>query len=188
MLTGHIGLPMTGLNPLRGQNNVQGACDMGALPNVFSGYQSVADSKKRRKFERAWKRKLPTRPGLTLTDMTRSKDIRALYVMGENPALSDADTNHIKEFLKGLDFLVVQDIFLTETSEYANVVLPAASYAEKDGSFTNTTPGRGQVRLGDNLRDSHPDGLRHALPRHLRDHGGDSPPYALLRRHAPPPA
>jgi formate dehydrogenase alpha subunit len=138
MLTGHIGLPMTGLNPLRGQNNVQGACDMGALPNVYSGYQSVADPKKRRKFERAWKRKLPTKPGQTLTDMTRSKDIRALYVMGENPALSDADTNHIKEFLDGLDFLVVQDIFLSETSEYANIVLPAASYAEKDGSFTNT--------------------------------------------------
>lgn len=138
MLTGHIGLPMTGLNPLRGQNNVQGACDMGALPNVYSGYQLVSDPSARRKFSRAWKRKLPDRPGLTLVEMQQSKDIRALYVMGENPVLSDPDTNHVRQFLEGLDFLAVQDIFMTETAEYADVVLPAAAFAEKNGTFTNT--------------------------------------------------
>jgi formate dehydrogenase alpha subunit len=138
MLTGHIGLPMTGLNPLRGQNNVQGACDMGALPNVYSGYQSVQDPAARRRFGRAWRRKLPEGPGLTLMEMQQSKGIRALYVMGENPAISDPDSSHVREALEKLDFLVVQDIFLSETAEYADVVLPAAAFAEKNGTFTNT--------------------------------------------------
>jgi formate dehydrogenase alpha subunit len=138
MLTGHIGLPMTGLNPLRGQNNVQGACDMGALPNFFTGYQPVSDLASRRKFQQAWRSRLPERPGKTLLEMHGEKGVRALYVMGENPAVSDPNLNHVREYLKGLDFLVVQDIFMTETAEYADVVLPAASFAEKDGTYTNT--------------------------------------------------
>ncbi|MDP2167502.1 MAG: formate dehydrogenase subunit alpha [Thermodesulfovibrionales bacterium] len=137
MLAGHIGLPMTGLNPLRGQNNVQGACDMGALPDYYSGYQAVKNPASRRKFEKAWRKRLPDRPGLTLMEMLHD-GVRAMFVMGENPALSDPDTTHVRERLERLDFLAVQDIFLTETSEYADVVLPAASFAEKDGTFTNT--------------------------------------------------
>lgn len=137
MLVGHIGLPMTGLNPLRGQNNVQGACDMGALPDFYPGYQRVSDERARRKFQKAWGIRLPSRPGLTLMEMFNG-GVRAMYVVGENPALSDPDTGHAVEALKALDFLVVQDIFPTETSEYADVVLPAASFAEKNGTFTNT--------------------------------------------------
>lgn len=141
MLTGHIGLPMSGLNPLRGQNNVQGACDMGGLPNVYSGYQAVADPEARRKFERAWKRSLPHRQGLTLIEMIDRAfegEIKAMYIMGENPMISDPDLQHVRDAMSRLEFLVVQDIFPGETSEYADVVLPASSYAEKDGTFTNT--------------------------------------------------
>jgi len=141
MLTGHIGQPFSGLNPLRGQNNVQGACDMGALPNVCSGYQKVSDPAARRKFSRAWGVPLPDAPGKTLMEMvdavTEGK-IRALYVMGENPLLSDPNLNHVREAFADLDFLVVQDIFRSDTAEIADVVLPAASYAEKDGTYTNT--------------------------------------------------
>jgi formate dehydrogenase alpha subunit len=138
MLTGHIGLPMSGLNPLRGQNNVQGACDMGALPNVLPGYQQVSDKKARNRFQRAWGRKLSDVPGLTLTDMHDSSDVRALYIMGENPVVSSPDSNSMDSFLDGLEFLVVQDIFLTETARHADVLFPAASFAEKNGTFTNT--------------------------------------------------
>jgi formate dehydrogenase alpha subunit len=141
MLTAHIGVPKTGLNPLRGQNNVQGACDMGALPDNYSGYQKVHDQKSREKFEKAWGVKLPSTPGLTLTEMfdAASKGtVRALYIMGENPVLSNPDVTHTIKALKKLDFLVVQDIFLSETAQYAHVVLPAATFAEKDGTFTNT--------------------------------------------------
>ncbi|MFH1328707.1 MAG: formate dehydrogenase subunit alpha [Candidatus Bathyarchaeota archaeon] len=141
MLCGNIGLPSTGVNPLRGQNNVQGACDMGALPNVFSGYQSVTDVSLREKFEKAWNTPLPDKIGLTLVEMTNAAakgDIKMMYIMGENPMLSDPDINHVKEALEKLDFLVVQDIFLTETAELADVVLPGTSYAEKDGTFTAT--------------------------------------------------
>jgi formate dehydrogenase alpha subunit len=141
MLTAHIGLPKAGLNPLRGQNNVQGACDMGALPDLYSGYQKVIDPKTRRKFEKVWKIKLPSIPGLTLTEMFDSAlkgNIRAMYIMGENPVLSNPDITHTTNALKKLDFLVVQDIFLSETAEFADVVLPATTFAEKDGTFTNT--------------------------------------------------
>ncbi len=141
MLSGHIGLPMSGINPLRGQNNVQGACDMGALPNVYSGYQKVADPAARRKFERAWRKRLPPRPGLTLMEMMdRARDgrLRALYVTGENPLLSDPDITRVRESLERIEFLVLQDIFPNETAEFADVILPAASFAEKDGTFTNT--------------------------------------------------
>ncbi len=141
MLSGHIGLPMSGINPLRGQNNVQGACDMGALPNVYSGYQRVSDPRARRKFERAWRRRLPADPGLTIMEMmdaALSGGLRAMYIMGENPLMSDPDLNHVREAMERLDFLVVQDIFPNETAEIADVVLPAASFAEKEGTFTNT--------------------------------------------------
>ncbi len=141
LLTGNIGREHTGLNPLRGQNNVQGACDVGGLPNVFPGYQKVADPKVRKKFEQAWDCELPDKPGLTATEMMEQAAkgaIKALYIMGENPALSDPNSGQTITALKNLDFLVVQDIFLTETATLADVVLPASSFAEKDGTFTNT--------------------------------------------------
>lgn len=141
MLTAHIGQPITGLNPLRGQNNVQGACDMGALPDVYSGYQKVSDAKIRKKFEYAWSKKLPTKPGLTLTEMFDAvlrDEIRAMYIMGENPVISDPDLSHVSDAIEKLDFIVVQDIFMSDTAERADVVLPAVSFAEKDGTYTNT--------------------------------------------------
>jgi len=141
MLTGHIGKDGAGVNPLRGQNNVQGACDMGGLPNVFTGYQRVDDPEANEKFSKAWGVKLPEKPGLTLGEMfdkAMAGELRAMYIMGENPVLSDPDARHIEQALEKLDFLVVQDIFLTETAKYADVVLPAATFAEKDGTFTNT--------------------------------------------------
>ncbi|MBI4823163.1 MAG: formate dehydrogenase subunit alpha [Nitrospirae bacterium] len=137
MLTGHIGLPMSGLNPLRGQNNVQGACDMGALPDFYSGYQPVSDIKARRKFERAWRRKLPETQGLTLMEMLNG-NVKAMLIMGENPALSDPDLSHTRHRFEELEFLAVQDIFFSETCTYADVILPSASFAEKTGTFTNT--------------------------------------------------
>jgi formate dehydrogenase alpha subunit len=141
MLTGNVGKPGAGVNPLRGQNNVQGACDMGALPDVYPGYQKVAEEAVRSKFEQAWGVSLPASPGLTVVEMMHAAaegKLKALYIMGENPMLSDPDVNHVEEALKNLDFLAVQDIFLTETAELADVVLPAAAFAEKDGTFTNT--------------------------------------------------
>ena len=141
MLTGQIGRPGTGVNPLRGQNNVQGACDMGALPDVYTGYQKVADAAARDKFGKAWGVALPDTPGLTVTQMLPEAiegRIKALYIMGENPMLSDADLGHVEKALRSLEFLVVQDIFLTETAKLAHVVLPASSYAERDGCYTNT--------------------------------------------------
>ncbi len=141
MLTGNIGRPGAGVNPLRGQNNVQGACDMGALPNVYPGYQAVADEEVRRKFEAAWGVPLPASAGLTLVEMINAAAdgrLKALYIMGENPMLSDPDITHVEEALRRLDLLVVQDIFLSETAQLADVVLPAAAFAEKDGCFTNT--------------------------------------------------
>jgi len=141
LLTGNIGRPTVGLNPLRGQNNVQGACDMGCSPNVFPGYQKVDDDKIRHKFEDVWGRTLSSKPGITATEMTCTMaegTIKGLYVMGENPVLSDPNQAHTLQGFNNLDFLVVQDIFLTETAELADVVLPAASFAEKEGTFTNT--------------------------------------------------
>jgi len=141
MLTGNIGKASSGVNPLRGQNNVQGACDMGALPNVYSGYQKVTDADMRAKFEAAWGGTLPADNGLTLMEMMNAAadgQLRAMYIMGENPMVSDPDVNHVRQALEALDLLVVQDIFMTETAELADVVLPSTCYAEKDGTFTNT--------------------------------------------------
>ncbi|BAF60826.1 hypothetical formate dehydrogenase [Pelotomaculum thermopropionicum SI] len=141
MLCGQIGKESSGINPLRGQNNVQGACDMGALPAFFPAYQPVANEANRAKFAAAWGvQELPAGPGLTVGEIIEEcgKKIKGLYIMGENPVLSDPDAGHAVHSLKDLDFLVVQDIFLTETAQLADVVLPAASFAEKDGTFSNT--------------------------------------------------
>jgi len=141
MLTGNIGKPGSGVNPLRGQNNVQGACDMGALPNVYPGYQAVAAPAIREKFELAWDCPLPTQPGLTVIDIidgANSGQIKAVYIIGENPILSEPQAKHAEEALQKLEFLVVQDVFLTETARLADVVLPGVTFAEKDGTFTNT--------------------------------------------------
>jgi formate dehydrogenase alpha subunit len=141
MLTGNVGKESTGVNPLRGQSNVQGACDMGALPNVYPGYQSVTDDVIREKFETAWRADLPSEVGLTIVEMIHAAHegkVKAVYVMGENPMMSDPDVNYVKEALENVDFLVVQDIFLSETAQLADVVLPAASFAEKNGTLTNS--------------------------------------------------
>jgi len=142
MLCGHLGMPGGGVNPLRGQNNVQGACDMGGLPDVFSGYQKVADEAARGRMAAAWKvADLPEKPGMKVTHMlpaAHDGTLKAMYIIGENPLVSDADLNHAEKCLRKLDFLVVQDIFLTETARLADVVLPSACFAEKDGTFSNT--------------------------------------------------
>ncbi len=141
MLLGNMGVPGGGVNPLRGQNNVQGACDMGGLPNYYPGYQSVAVDAAHDKFEAAWGAPLGREPGLTVVEMFNKAEegqIKALFVLGENPMLSDPDVNHVRRCLEHLDFLVVQDIFLTETAELADVVLPGASFAEKSGTLSNT--------------------------------------------------
>jgi predicted molibdopterin-dependent oxidoreductase YjgC len=161
MVTGQIGKPSSGVNPLRGQNNVQGACDMGGLPNVYTGYQRVDDEAIRQKFEKAWSVSLSPRPGLTLMEMMEgiSKGrVRALYIMGENPLLSDPNGSKVMEELKQLDLLVVQDIFLTETAELAHVVLPGVSFAEKEGTFTNTERRVQKVQLAiEPIGNSRPD-------------------------------
>jgi formate dehydrogenase alpha subunit len=141
LLTGNIGKPSTGVNPLRGQNNVQGACDLGALPNVYPGYQKVDNPDVQRKFEAAWGCRLSGTPGRPLTevfDAITAGTVKALYLMGENPILSDADSTHVEKALRRLEFFVSQDIFLTETGKLADVILPAVTFAEKDGTFTNT--------------------------------------------------
>lgn len=126
---------------MRGQNNVQGACDVGALYNFFPGYQRVTDEGARRKFEEAWGVRLSGQPGLTVVEMFNAAyegKVRGMYIMGENVVLSDPHSRHVQEALEALDFLVVQEIFLSETAQLADVVLPAASFAEKEGTFTNT--------------------------------------------------
>ena len=162
MLTGNIGKPGTGVNPLRGQNNVQGACDLGALPNVYPGYQAVTDPQVKARFEAAWGGSLSPKPGLAVTEMIEyaGDRIKAAYIMGENPALSEPDAKRAQEALARFDFLVVQDIFLSETAKIADVVLPGASFAEKDGTFTNTERRVQRVRKAIELvGDSRPDWL-----------------------------
>lgn len=143
MLTGQIGRPGTGVNPLRGQNNVQGACDVGCLPDLRPGYRPVTDPDGLESTREVWgpDLHLPETPGLTAVEMMDAAAaglLKAMYIVGENPALSDPDQTHVRAALGKLDFLVVQDLFLTETTEFADVVLPAASFLEKDGTFTNT--------------------------------------------------
>lgn len=141
MLCGKVGVEGGGCNPLRGQNNVQGACDMGALFNTLPGYGGLDNDELFAKYEKVWKTKLPRRPGKPATEIWENifkGHIRGLYVFGEDPAVADANISHVQAALEEIDFLVVQDIFLTETAKMADVVLPAACFAEKDGTFTCT--------------------------------------------------
>jgi formate dehydrogenase alpha subunit len=161
MLCGNVGVHGGGVNPLRGQNNVQGACDVGGLPNVMTGYQPVADPMVLEKFSKAWGASLSATPGLTITDMVPAMlegKLKGLYVIGENPKLSDPDWNHFNHALKELEFLVVQELFLSETAQVADVVFSAASVAEKEGTVTNTERRCMQIRkaidpIGDTLAD-----------------------------------
>jgi predicted molibdopterin-dependent oxidoreductase YjgC len=141
LMTGNLGKPGTGLNPLRGQNNVQGASDMACAPVFLPGYQRVDNDEARQRFEELWGGPLPAKVGLAATEMTQAMidgTIDAMWVMGENPVMSDPNSNHARKAFGSVKFLVVQDIFLSETAELADVVLPAAAYAEKEGTFTNT--------------------------------------------------
>jgi formate dehydrogenase alpha subunit len=178
MLLGNMGVPGGGVNPLRGQNNVQGACDMGGLPNVYSAYQPVTSEEVREKFTKAWGlddgrqtmddgkpssvvNGLSSKVGLTVTEMmpgVLERKIKSLYIIGEDPVMSDPDTNHIRHCLEELDFLVLQEIFPSETAAYADVLLPGASFAEKTGTFTNTERRVQMVRQAiEPLGDSKPD-------------------------------
>jgi len=141
MLLGNMGVPGGGVNPLRGQNNVQGACDMGGLPNVYPAYQNVTVEENRKKFEAAWGVPLPGNVGMTVTEMIPAAGegkVKAMYILGENPVMSDPDSAHIRHCLDQCEFIVLQEIFPTETSEYADVLLPGVTFAEKTGTFTNT--------------------------------------------------
>ena len=141
LLCGHVGRPGTGLNPLRGQNNVQGCSDAGGLPSYFTAYQPVTDDVVRRRFEDAWHAPLPSRPGLTATEMVDgilAGMVKGWYVMGENPLMSEPNLRHAQHAVEQLEFFVAQDIFFNETNVYADVILPAASFAEKDGTYTNS--------------------------------------------------
>ena len=141
LLCGHIGRPGTGLNPLRGQNNVQGCSDMGGVPSFYTAYQPVTDPAVRAAFEAAWGVPLPAEPGLTATEMVDgilSGQVKGWYVMGENPLMSEPNLAHARHAVEHLEFFVAQDIFFNETNVYADVILPAASFAEKDGTFTNS--------------------------------------------------
>ncbi|MCD6112062.1 MAG: molybdopterin-dependent oxidoreductase [Bacteroidales bacterium] len=141
MLCGNMGVEGGGVNPLRGQSNVQGACDLAGLPNVYCGYQKIGVEEIHVKMEKFWQAELNKKPGIPMTvafDKAYDGEMKAFYIMGENPMISDPDLNHIEKAIKNLDFLVVEDIFLTETAKMADVVLPASTYAEKDGTFTNT--------------------------------------------------
>lgn len=161
MLTGNVGKESTGVNPLRGQNNVQGACDMGGLPNVYPGYQAVNVPDIKEKFQSAWNAQLSDQVGLTIPHMMSGLIeglVKALFVVGENPMLSDPDVNHVEKALQNAELLVVQDIFLTPTAEFAHVVLPGTSFAEKDGTFTNTERRVLRVRQAvEPVGDSRPD-------------------------------
>jgi len=148
LITGQIGRPGTGLHPLRGQNNVQGASDAGLIPMFFPDYKSVEDPRIRARYEDAWGVKLDPKKGLTVVeimDAVHADVIKGMYIMGENPAMSDPDLNHAREALAHLEHLVVQDLFLTETAVYADVILPASAWPEKDGTVTNTNR---QVQMG----------------------------------------
>ena len=161
LITGNIGKPHSGVNPIRGQNNVQGSCDMGCLPNVFPGYQKVDDLNVKDKFEKTWKTGLSKDMGMKMPEMIESAlkgDLKSLYIMGENPVLSEPDSTNISNALEKLDFLIVQDLFLTETARLADLVLPGASFAEKDGTFANADRRVQRVRKAiEPVGDSKPD-------------------------------
>ncbi len=178
-MTGHLGYESTGLNALRGQNNVQGLNDSGANPSYLPGYQSVDDPEIRRKFSEAWGAEVPARPGYRLDQIVSGLHdgrIKALYLIGENPAQTEPNARHVEEGLDGLDFLMSQDIFLNDsTRKYADVVLPASSFAEKDGTFTNTerrisrvraaAPLPGEAKVDREIVIAHGEGARRELAR-----------------------
>ncbi len=163
LITGQIGKEASGVNPLRGQNNVQGACDMGALPDVLPGYQKLSEEDVLNKFAQKWGQNFAHGKGLTVSKMMEEAahgGIKALYVMGENPVLSDPDSSHVEEGLQNVELLVVQDIFMTETAKFAHVILPGASFIEKDGTFTNTERRVQRVRKAlDPIGEAKPDWL-----------------------------
>ncbi|ADZ10728.1 formate dehydrogenase, alpha subunit [Methanobacterium lacus] len=163
LLTGNMGKPFGGVNPIRGQNNVQGACDMGCLPDTFPGYQKLDDPNTIERFETAWNVDLNRSKGITFPEMVmaaKNGDIKAMYIVGENPVTSEPDTENIKDAMNSLDFLVVQDIFMSETAQMADVVLPGCSYAEKDGTFANSERRIQRVRKAINpVGESKPDWL-----------------------------
>ena len=141
MLLGNVGMAGGGVNPLRGQNNVQGACDMGCLPNTYPAYQSVTNAEVQARFRSAWGKTSDARVGLTVVEMLNAAErgeVKGLFVLGEDPAMSDPDTNHVRKALDAVEFLVVQDILPSETTPYADVILPGAAFAEKEGTFTCT--------------------------------------------------
>lgn len=182
MLTGNLGKEAAGVNPLRGQNNVQGCCDMGCSPDVLPGYQKVTDPKARQKFEEVWARPVPSEIGLKATEMIGAildGRLKGMYIMGENPVLSDPNMQHAIKALSSLDFLLVQDIFLTETGALADVVLPAASFAEKDGTFTNTERRVQRVRKAISPPGEARDDL--AIISHLALHMGYNPVYENMK-------
>ena len=149
MLLGNVGVEYGGVNPLRGQNNVQGACDMGALPGDYPGYQKVTDPASRKKFETAWGVPLPEKPGMMIPDMIgglSTGTVKALYVFGENIANTEPDIRHVESCLRSTEFLVCNDIFPTETTRFAHVVFPAAAWSEDDGTFTNSERRVSRVR------------------------------------------
>ncbi|APG23650.1 formate dehydrogenase [Syntrophotalea acetylenica] len=161
MLTGHLGKEGCGVNPQRGQNNVQGACDMGALPGDYPGYQKVVNPEVQSKFEKAWGVKLSPKAGLTIPDMMDAAvegKLKAMYVFGEDPVMTDPDANHIKKAFEAMDFVVVQEIFMSQTAKYADVILPGATFAEKDGTFTNSERRVQRVRKAiEPIADTKPD-------------------------------
>ena len=178
LMTGNIGRSGAGLHPLRGQNNVQGASDAGLIPMSYPGYQSVTSDQAKVRFEAAWGTPLDAQTGLTSVEIiegARDGIIKGMYMLGENPFLSEPNVNEVRKGLTNLEFLAVQDIFLTETAEFADVVLPATSALEKTGNLHEHRPARadrpararaswrGPARLGDHLRDLQPHGLPHAL-------------------------
>jgi formate dehydrogenase major subunit/formate dehydrogenase alpha subunit len=180
MLLGNMGIPGGGVNPLRGQNNVQGACDMGGLPNVYTGYQYITNEESRKKFEDAWGVPLPSKVGLTVTEMIPAAGegkVKALYILGEDPAMSDPDSNHIRHCLESCEFLVLQEIFPSETARFADVLLPGVSFAEKTGTFTNTERRIQMVRKAiEPVGEARPDWQITAdLAHRILEHGGRIP-------------
>jgi predicted molibdopterin-dependent oxidoreductase YjgC len=196
MATGNVGREGVGVNPLRGQNNVQGSCDMGSFPHELPGYRHVSDTVTREMFERDWGVEIQSEPGLRIPNMfeaAQDGSFLGLYCQGEDPAQSDPNTQHVTAALAAMECVVVQDLFLNETAKYAHVFLPGASFLEKDGTFTNAERRISRVRrvmpplagmadwevtcaLGQGA------GLRDALRTPVRDHGRDRAPDADLRR------
>lgn len=178
LMTGHIGKESTGINPLRGQNNVQGACDVGALPNYLPGYQSLKDEAVHKKFAEVWGEGFASEEGMTVGEMMDGAingTLKAMFIVGENPMLSDPDLKHVEEAMESLELLVVQDIFMTETAKLATVILPGASFIEKDGTFTNTERRVQRIRKAiEPVGDSRPDWM---ILRELMQAMGYPAPY-----------